>query len=99
MKFNFIYPNETWTIYTKSNCMFCNQIKKLLEKENFTIINCDKWLEEQETKNIFLDMIEKLIGRKYNTFPIVFYNRKFVGGFVETQKYLEKSKIIINDDF
>jgi glutaredoxin len=99
MKFNFIYPSDTWTIYSKSNCLYCTQVKKLLEKESFTIINCDIWLEEQETKNLFLASIEKLIGKKYNTFPIVFYNSIFIGGFLDTEKYLSNKKIIITDDF
>jgi len=33
---------NTWIVYTKSNCLFCYKVKKLLENEPIiTIINCD----------------------------------------------------------
>lgn len=94
---------ESWTIYSKSDCMFCNKVKELLEKEPLiTIINCDDWLKCKEKKEIFLHSIKDIIGYEWRTFPIVFANDEFIGGYTETKNYFDKKnkdKFQINEDF
>ena len=87
-----------WTIYTKSNCDYCTKVKKILENESYTLVNCDKWLETQDDKTIFLDQMKKIIGYEHKTFPMVFNDKKFIGGFYEVEKYLS-IKFTITDDF
>lgn len=102
---NILNDNDvnTWIVYTKSNCVFCNKVKELLEKEEIiTIINCDNWLKHKEKKEIFLDLIKDIIGYEYRTFPMVFLNGKFIGGYIETKKYFEAKlncELIIQEDF
>jgi len=99
----FTLPEEKdWTIYTKNNCIFCIKVKKLLENYNIKIIECDEWLNNN--RNDFLNWIYNIIGYEYKTFPMVFYNNKFIGGFTDTEKYIiEKDKInnnlVIEEDF
>ena len=52
---NFIYPNNKgWTIYSKSNCLYCMKVKELLENQKeIRIINCDDLINTIETN--FLD--------------------------------------------
>lgn len=76
-----------WLIYTKSNCDYCTKVKDLLQSEQYiTIINCDNWLKNTE----------------YKTFPIVFLNEKFIGGYNETKNYFQSTNnnnLILSDDF
>lgn len=81
-----IYPkplSNGYTIYTKSNCIYCIKAKKLLEnmkiKDNKKIINCDDYLKND--KDDFMSFIEYLIGKKYLFMPIIFKNGKFIGGY------------------
>lgn len=78
------------TVYSKSGCPNCVSVKNLLKENNikFTIIDCDEYI--LENKGAFLQFISNLAGKEYKTFPMVFDDTKFIGGFIETGKYLEK---------
>jgi glutaredoxin len=79
-----------FTIYSKSGCINCNNVKKLLKdnERTFTVINCDEFLLED--KDVFLQFICKLAGKEYKIFPMVFNGTKFIGGFNETSNYIDK---------
>ena len=79
-----------FTIYSKSGCPNCRNVKDLLKQKNaaFTIINCDEYLLFE--KDDFLLFIENLAGKKYTTFPMVFNNEAFLGGFAETMDFFQK---------
>ena len=83
-------PTSEYIIYTKSGCDFCRKLKNLLILENkkFTEINCDQQLVQN--KNQFLSSIKKMTGREWKTFPIVFINTVFIGGYTETARYIER---------
>ena len=84
----FIVPYEKgWTVYTKSNCVYCDRTKKLLENDS-VYINCDVWLVEH--KEQFLNHMKDQIGWEYKLFPMIFYNGTFIGGYTETKEYIEK---------
>jgi len=85
----FIVPNEKgWTVYTKSNCVYCDRAKTLLEHHSPIYINCDLWLEEH--KESFLHYMKDQIGHEYKMFPMIFYNGTFIGGYTESKDYIEK---------
>jgi glutaredoxin len=94
---------NTWIVYSKSNCVFCHKVKELLENEPIiTIINCDNWLKHKEKKEIFLDSMKDIIGYEYRTFPMVFLNGKFIGGYTETKNFFDiklNCELIIQEDF
>lgn len=94
---------DTWTIYTKSNCVFCHKVKELLEKEHIiTIVNCDEWLKNIKKKEQFLTLIKDIVGYEWKTFPMVFSNNKFIGGYTETKKFFDAKlncELIIQEDF
>ena len=92
----------TITVYSKSGCINCVNVKKLLKEKDikFTIINCDEFILED--KPGFLLFIQNLAGREYNTFPMVFSHHTFIGGFKETETYFNKlndQKLDFNSDF
>ena len=90
---------NNYTIYTKSGCPNCTKVKKFLESENEKplIIDCDEWLIED--KPAFLEFIRVKAGKECKTFPMVFYNGEFIGGFDETKTYKEKQNAFLDTEF
>jgi len=84
-------PNKDQiTVYSKSGCPNCTNVKKLLKEKQakFIIIDCDDFILEDKTT--FLKSIHRLSGKEHNTFPFVFDGNRFIGGYKETLSYLEK---------
>lgn len=81
---------KDFTIYSKSGCPSCKQVKTFLKEKNFLFneINCDEYLINE--KIAFLSFIEKISGKAVKSFPIVFYNGKLVGGYMETIDCVDK---------
>ena len=79
-----------FTIYSKSGCANCTRIKKILTENKiaFIEINCDEYLIED--KEYFLSFIKNLAQKESKVFPMIFNDGVFIGGFNETQKYLDK---------
>jgi len=97
---DYFSPLETgFTIYSKSGCSYCTKVKKLLlDKQIFFVdISCDEYLIEDKER--FLSFIKGRANKEHRTFPIVFKDGKFIGGFTETQLYFDKLSCFGNDDF
>ena len=92
---------NNYTIYTKSGCPNCTKVKKFLESkletENPLIVDCDEWLIED--KPAFLEFIREKARKECKTFPMVFYNGEFIGGFDEIKTYKEKQDAFLNTEF
>jgi len=80
--------NDSFTIYSKTNCRYCSVVKSLLNEHKipFNEINCDDYLSQD--KQYFLNFIKEKAERDFKTFPMVFCDGKFVGGFVETERLI-----------
>jgi glutaredoxin len=89
MEFTEPYLNG-FTIYSKSGCHNCTKIKTLLKEKKlfFNEIDCDEYLIED--KMLFLSFIENKAGKSHSTFPIVFYDGKFIGGYNDAVEHIEK---------
>jgi glutaredoxin len=87
----FIEPGTDFTIYSKSGCPNCTHVKKLLTEKNkiFIVVDCDEYIIED--KAALMQFISKLANKEIKSFPIVFDNKEFIGGFAETKDYLQKS--------
>lgn len=97
---SFETPSQTgFTIYSKSNCSFCTKVKQLLIDNQifFLEIQSDDYLLED--KEGFLLFIQDLIKKEYRTFPMVFNNGQFIGGFTDTESFINKQLCFNNDDF
>ena len=81
---------EQFTVYSKSGCINCTRVKQLLQEKQvkYNIIDCDEYILED--KSGFLDCIRDLAEKEYKMFPMVFFNKSFIGGFKETQEYFDK---------
>lgn len=83
-------PHKTiYTIYSKSGCPYCERAKAALTANNLVYeeVNCDAYLAEN--RQLFLDRMKKTAGKDYRTFPMVFYNGHFLGGYVELRAHLD----------
>ena len=81
---NLNYPFlDGFTVYTKSQCDYCDKTKVLLSEfdEDKNYIDCDDVLQYRYSKLKFLEHIQELSGQNCRRFPIIFYNSKFIGGY------------------
>jgi glutaredoxin len=87
---------EGYTVYTKSYCLFCDKVKELLKNHHieFKTILCDSYLEE--SKGSFLAFIQHITGKEYKTFPIVFFQSRFIGGFSDLESRLNKDDAFVD---
>ena len=85
-----------FTIYSKSGCPNCMNVKKLLQENKIEhlVIDCDEYLIEEREK--FIEFIEKICKKEVNIFPIIFFDEKFVGGFKETKEYIDRVLVDFN---
>jgi len=89
---------NTYVIYSKSGCPYCTKSKNLLKNDNYEYINCDEYL--LENKQEFLEFIKTLTNNiEVKTFPIIFYENKYIGGYNELLHHYNKEKSFENDDF
>lgn len=73
-----------YTILTKEGCKWCTRAKELIPQAH--LIPCDDLLKDRE--GFFLE-VDQLTGAEYRTFPMIFYDKKFVGGFKEVKHKIE----------
>lgn len=100
MEFQFERPsNKGFTIYGKSGCPNCTKVKKLLKEKNllFNVIDCDDYI--LENKQTFLNFIKNISRVEINAFPIIFYEGKHVGGFIEAKDFIDKLLLSFDDNF
>ena len=93
-------PSETgFTIYSKSGCPYCLKVKSFLKEKHLkiNIINCDEYIIED--KEFFLSFINNLSGKEVKTFPIIFYDNQFIGGYNETVNFVDKLLLSFEDNF
>jgi glutaredoxin len=89
-----------FTIFTKTMCPFCDKVKELLKDQPLvSVVVCDEYLATE--RDVFLSYIKEAAGREYKTFPMVFHDGDFVGGFTDTQAWvhLEQERRDLEDAF
>lgn len=91
-----------YTIYSKSGCVYCNKAKRDLNTRNIVpvVIDCDEYLLEDRAG--FLEFIKSKAGKEYRSFPMIFYNGAFIGGYVELQSQMvdvQSSHISFSTEF
>lgn len=91
--------NDSYTIYSKSGCLYCTKAKGLLQNERVPplVVNCDEFL--LGNKDEFFDQMKSLIGYEYKTLPLIFKNGRFIGGYNKTKDFYEESKRVARGDF
>jgi glutaredoxin len=93
---NITPPCENITVYTKSNCIYCTKVKELLPDAQ--IVLADVYLKKNRQN--FLNYIASISGKKPNTFPMVFWHKRFIGGYDDTKQYVDElNTFSLNSDF
>lgn len=75
---------DGYTILTKEGCKWCTKAKELIPQAHF--IPCDTLLADRSS---FFKEIDKLTGQEYRTFPMVFFDKEFVGGYTEVKHKID----------
>jgi glutaredoxin len=94
-------PDEyIYTIYGISNCIYCDKAKDFFKVNNlrYNLIDCDEYINNLN-KNSFLKFIEEFANIKYNTFPIIFYGKTFIGGYQNLIDYVHRKCMTFDEDF
>jgi len=81
---------DGFTVYTKKGCVYCDRVASLLANVTHIVVQCDDFLKKEKDKEAFLAFILWKTGISYRTFPMVFHEGRFLGGFSETQLYVQK---------
>ena len=89
---------EGFTIYTKSNCPYCEKVKALFahtipEPE---YVNCDAYLNNGY-RDAFLNFIRGHTVIEHRTFPMVFLRGEFIGGYTESVAFMNTN--LFSSDF
>jgi len=86
-----------YTVYSKSGCPNCTKVKKYLTDVNapMNVVDCDEHLIER--KEEFLKFIEEIAEKSVRVFPIVFFERKFIGGYADTEYHYSRLNAFSND--
>jgi glutaredoxin len=86
-----INMNEnTYLIFGLESCGYCKKTLTYLRSNNLQF----KYYEMDEYYTIFIPILDKLIeleaelkiDPEHRTFPVIFYNKKFIGGYNELIK-------------
>jgi len=86
--------NNIFLIFGISNCKYCNNSKDLL---NLNFLQY-KFYNVEKYRNIFISILHELnnfdnnlnIDLSHQTFPAIFYNQKFIGGYTQLEKFIKK---------
>jgi glutaredoxin len=91
----FNFPSQRgYTIYTKKQCVYCDRAKELLQNETITLYSCD----DIEYRDDFLIHMDTITGKIHRTFPFIFHNGVFIGGYDDTVQYYQ-SQLSFTSDF
>lgn len=101
----FPLPNvfDCWTIYSINPCPYCRKAKELLtaENEKITLINCNDF--RKNNREEFLKFIHELTQTDHKTFPMIFHEGKFIGGYdklcIYYQEHKMRKQLIETSDF
>ena len=85
---NIHFVDKGWFMFTKQKCSYCTKAKAMLPEAVF--FECDTILGNK--REDFLAFVDGLSNKKPRTFPMIFYDGQYMGGYTETNAYLESMK-------
>ena len=85
---------EGYTILTKKECKWCIKVKELLPDAHYIL--CDIPKSPSKIRDTFFAEIDALSGTKPRTFPMVFYNKEYIGGYNETKRRIDGLNLIFD---
>jgi glutaredoxin len=90
-----IQLHDGYTILTKEICKWCVKVKELLPNAHYIV--CDIPPAPSNVRDDFFAEIDTLSGgEKPRTFPMVFHNKIYIGGYNETKQRLDSINLIFD---
>ena len=82
--------SKYYIVFGLSTCPYCIKTLELLRKSNVNY----KYYSVDECKKIFFDLLSQISQRyselkitsNHKTFPVIFHEKKFIGGYTELLK-------------
>jgi glutaredoxin len=90
----FELQDKGYSIFTKENCKWCKKIKLLLPDAHYIHVEIPP--PPSKYRQEFFYQIDSLSKQQPRTFPIVFYNKHFIGGYKETKERIESFNFIFD---
>ena len=78
----------TAIVYSGTNCVWCDRVVDLLKDHIDDITKIDVSIDKENLKQM-----HEACGKKVNTVPQVIIDGKHIGGFTETERYINKLKV------
>jgi glutaredoxin len=76
-----------FVIYSKSDCLNCAKAKLLLHDKSKIVVNCDELLKTD--RESFMNEMEKKMKCKFKSFPMIFIDDIYLGGYDELVDHLQ----------
>lgn len=77
-------------VVSLKDCYSCIEAKKLLDSKQMKFKNIQYEMSDTESKNMWNKFILDTLKKDHKTFPKIFINTKFIGGFNDLQQLLDK---------
>lgn len=81
-------------VLSKNNCKYCDLLSLFLHDYQYDKIICD-----DIDKDILKRIVTGISGKHHNTFPMVFIDGVFIGGYDDTVKYMSESIKLTSEEF
>jgi glutaredoxin len=77
-------------VVSLKGCDSCIEAKKLLDSKKMKFKNVEYEMSDTESKNLWNNFILNTLKKEHKTFPKIFINNNFIGGFNDLQQLLDK---------
>jgi glutaredoxin len=77
-------------VVSLKGCHSCIEAKKLLDSKQMKFKIIEYEMSDTESKNWWNKFIFDTLKKEHKTFPKIFINSKFIGGFNDLQQLLDK---------
>tara|TARA_A100001011_G_scaffold396780_1_gene495758 strand:+ start:4734 stop:5123 length:390 start_codon:yes stop_codon:yes gene_type:complete len=86
-KEEYIEKNPYYYMIKLPNCISCKKAEKILQNSNLRT-----YTVTSDQKQIILEEVSKSIGKSWKTFPCIWRNGKWIGGYIDLEEYLKITK-------
>ena len=73
------------TVYSGTNCVWCDRVMDLLKDHIDDITKIDVSIDKENLK-----AMQEACGKKVNTVPQVIINGEHIGGYTETERWINQ---------
>jgi glutaredoxin len=77
-------------VVSLKDCYSCIETKKLLDSKQMKFKNIEYEMSDTKSKNMWNKFILDTFKKEHKTFPKIFINKYFIGGFNDLQQLLHK---------